>query len=296
MAWRSKAAVQKVLSAVPGGARINFELQRRTGGLPLSDAKLLESRALCEHHRRVLEKHGDVELRSGAFYEFGAGWDMHIPLLLASLGAGPQVVVDIRRLLRADLACDIARRLHDLEPSPDPWDPPPPLGDLEDLLTGARIRYVAPLDARCTGFPAASFDYVTSTNTMEHIPPDDIERILRECRRILRPGGVMSFQIDYQDHYSYFDRSISVYNFLRYDDRTWRWINSGLHYQNRLRHRDHTEIIERSGFEIVDAEVTTGSTHDLEELERLDLASRFEDYSLEELAIRGSRLVIRRTE
>jgi len=38
-------------------------------------------------------------------------------------------------------------------------------------------------------FPSASFDYVFSEHQLEHIPYEDAVIMLRECHRILRPGG-----------------------------------------------------------------------------------------------------------
>src|SRR5205823_13839725 len=84
------------------------------------------------------------------------------------------------------------------------------------------IDYRAPCDAKKTGLPSLSVDYITSTSTLEHIPPEAIRLILRECYRVLRDRGVISLLIDYNDHYTYSDHKISVYNFLRYSDWVWR--------------------------------------------------------------------------
>jgi predicted SAM-dependent methyltransferase len=40
-------------------------------------------------------------------------------------------------------------------------------------------------------FPDASFDYVFSEHMIEHIPFGDGMKMLTECRRILKPGGVI---------------------------------------------------------------------------------------------------------
>lgn len=39
--------------------------------------------------------------------------------------------------------------------------------------------------------PAQSFNYVYSEHMIEHIPYSGAERMLRECHRVLRPGGVI---------------------------------------------------------------------------------------------------------
>src|SRR5262249_13944634 len=151
------------------------------------------------------------------FYEFGAGWDLASPLSFWALGVGRQVLVDIRDLLRlatlnhtiglfGQISVELPRR------------PGGALAALSELGPRYGIEYRAPCDARQTGLLARSLDCVTSSNTLEHVPPEDIRAILRECHRCLRDDGVMSFLIDYQDHYSYFDANISGYNFLRYSD------------------------------------------------------------------------------
>lgn len=45
------------------------------------------------------------------------------------------------------------------------------------------------MDARSLSFEDASFDHVTSFYTMMYISSSDHEQVLREARRVLRPGG-----------------------------------------------------------------------------------------------------------
>jgi SAM-dependent methyltransferase len=49
-----------------------------------------------------------------------------------------------------------------------------------------RLLFVE-VDARRTAFPKAAFDVIVSTNTFEHI--FGVDETLRECARILKPGG-----------------------------------------------------------------------------------------------------------
>ncbi len=111
---------------------------------------------------------------------------------------------------------------------------------------------------------------------------------------MLRDDGLISVQIDYQDHYAYFDSGISVYNFLKYSERAWSLVNPGLHYQNRLRHRDYLELFEAAGFEVVEERRTEGAPGDLARLATLPLAPRFRRYPPAELAIRHSLVLLRK--
>lgn len=295
--WKQKALLQRALSALPAGHRVNYLFQRHvTHGLPMPDDDLRAAAALGVHHVQRLTELSGRDVSAGRFFEFGAGWDLHMPLVLWCLGVNRQLVVDIRPLVRPDLVADVARRLGGplrlpelvrVPPVPDPDSP-----GLSSFLGGLGIDYRAPCDARETGLPAGSVDFATSTNTLEHIPPDDIRAILRECHRILADDGLMSFQIDYKDHYSYFDGSISAYNFLAFDERAWRRYNSSLHFQNRLRHRQHVALLEDAGFEIVEEQLTRGSEDDLALLASLPVQPPFAGQDLEDLAVRDSRLVL----
>jgi ubiquinone/menaquinone biosynthesis C-methylase UbiE len=55
----------------------------------------------------------------------------------------------------------------------------------DHLGVADRCRFVT-ADAHATGFPDASFDLVVGTDVLHHL---DLERALREIRRVLRPGG-----------------------------------------------------------------------------------------------------------
>jgi SAM-dependent methyltransferase len=293
--WRYKAALQQLFSAVPQGHRLNFAFQRLTGGLPISDRSLRASIELGEHHMAMLTTHGRMDPVSATFYEFGAGWDLHMPQILAALGAGRQLVVDIRRLVVDDLVLDLACRLHDWSPAPDGWSPvAPDLGEsASEHLVRSNIVYRAPCDARATGLPTGSVDYITSTNTLEHIDEASLGAILAECRRILRPDGVMSFQVDYQDHWSYFDSTIDVFNYLEYDDHKWRRYNPDLHYQNRLRHPDYLRLYQQAGFETVTEERLGGGPDDVSAVAAHDLDARFSSSDPADIAVRGSKVVLR---
>jgi SAM-dependent methyltransferase len=62
-----------------------------------------------------------------------------------------------------------------------------PVEAVETRLGRVRYRYHSMTDF--SGFEDDSFDMVYSGQTIEHVPPDDCDEILRGVRRVLRPGG-----------------------------------------------------------------------------------------------------------
>ena len=67
--------------------------------------------------------------------------------------------------------------------------------------------------------------------------------MVEELRRVLKPGGVMSHRIDFQDHLS------ESLNSLRFSDQRWEsnlFQNSGF-YTNRLRAMDVLAAFQNAG-------------------------------------------------
>lgn len=300
--WRVKAALQKVLSSLPGGVRLNYLLQRHvTHGVPISDERLRRAVGSATTHLDAFTRHA-LPVTSPAdatFLEFGAGWDLHVPITLYALGVGNQIVVDRTAHARTELVDDVVARLAVEQTLDEPARTRlhPTVGSAGHGGVAERTRplgitYLAPADARAMELPSGSVDCVTSTSTFEHIPRGEIGPLLAECRRILRAGGVASFLIDYSDHYSHFDRSISPYNFLRYSERRWALYNSSLQFQNRMRHSEYVALFRSAGFEVVE-EAPHSQDERLDEVRSIPLAAEFAGFDTVDLATTGAHVVLR---
>jgi SAM-dependent methyltransferase len=299
--WLLKAALQKAIGSLPSSESVNYVFQRRvTHRLPIGDPGVARKFGRALGHVRVFRSHVAKPPEEAVFYEFGAGWDLAVPLSYAALGVGRQTLVDIRPNLRFELVnasiASLGRQREWLneESRLDLRDlGAPDVASVEDLERRFGITYLAPRDARSTDLPAGSVDFVSSTNTLEHVPPGDIAPILRECARLLAPGGAMSFRIDMQDHSSYTDPRVSAYHFLRFSDRAWRLLTSEVSYQNRLRLPDYRLLFAEAGLEVVAESVTEPTDEHLAALDRVELAPRFRGYSREDLAARALEVVLR---
>jgi SAM-dependent methyltransferase len=262
--------------------------------LPLSVAGFRGKASRALEHFGAFREFVRTEPEDAAFYEFGAGWDLIIPLTYYALGVESQTLVDIRPLARLEL---VEASTHTFE-SERPWLEAkagrplrslgePRIASVSELRDRFGIEYLAPRDAGDTRLTAGSFDFISSTDTLEHIPVHELGRVLGECRRLLKDSGVLSSRVDLEDHYSHFDPSLSDFNFLKFGDRSWRLLNPPLHYQSRLRYPDYLRLLRESGFEILRERTSRVSDAELMRLREMKLAQRFRHYSLDELAVKG---------
>ncbi len=301
MKWKTKARIQRVLSASPGGGFLNYLLQRVAGrSYRTGDDQFLFRARLALRQLELCAPYLTGDLASLKAYEFGAGSDLVIPLSRAARGLRHQVVVDLEVLIRAGLVAEAVARLNrhaealGIAPLP-PLDTRSRARAIAGLERTLGITYRAPFDATATDLPAATFDLVFSNSTLEHIPRDDIGPLLGDCRRVLKDDGVMCFRIDYEDHFAIVDPDLSPYNFLRYGEKEWARFNSRIHYQNRLRHRDYCELFEAHGLDIVHVETIEPAPDAVRELAAIAVAGEFRRYTLEELGIRKGVFVLRKT-
>lgn len=296
MNFKIKCFVQRFFSAIPNGEKLNYLFQKNiTKTLPVSDAKFLFKVEMAVKHRDNFKTFNKVEKPSNNYYEFGAGWDLIIPIAICHLGYDVDVI-DIRKLLVNELVTDSIQRFNNPN-SKFPLDivkKEPIHKNLSNLKEGLGLAYHAPEDARNTKYEDNHFDFSSSTSTMEHIPPDDILKILNETYRIMKKGGILSMDIDYIDHWAYFDSSISYYNFLQYSPSEWKKFNPDLNYQNRLRHTDYMKIIAQTEFEVVKNNPRFPNEKQKKALRSMILAEDYKNYSFEELEITGSEIVLRK--
>lgn len=295
--WKQKAIVQKVISYLPYSRRINFLFQKFvTRGVQLTDHYFIDRLQHARNHIAAYQRAADDRVPESTL-ELGTGWYPIVPVTLFLLGAENIYSVDIstltsrkrllltlQRFVQAEenntLAEYVSWRpermavIHEMLRDPDSLS-------LEQMLARLHIHYLLE-DARSISLQDGSIDLVHSNNTFEHIYPEILRSILAEFKRVIRkPGGAMSHFVDMSDHFAHIDPSISVYHFLRFSERQWRWIDNGIQPQNRLRADDYLQIYADLAIPVTGEDCRPG---DLEALRNILLAAQFREKPLEVLA------------
>ena len=310
MNWKVKAAIQNAIAALPRQVSYAayFRMQRLFGGFR-SLEPLEHFSAGIAIWRRVLQ-HGSIPTDK-TFFEVGTGHTPIVPLAFWLMGARRTITVDVNPYLKVELVREclgyveanqarvialFGELLH--------------RNRLEELLRFYRrgafslkqfldlccIDYIEPGDAARTALPPKSIDIHTSYTVFEHIPPGVLQQILEEGLRIVRDDGLFVHMVDYSDHFSHSDPTISAINFLQYSNTEWaRYADNRYMYMNRLRHDDTVALFEAAGHEILATTPTVDEVcKEILSAGRLPLNERFSVKTQETLSIRDSWFVSRR--
>jgi SAM-dependent methyltransferase len=255
--WKAKATLASALARLPPalGEALYYQAQRRFGNLRTVDPHKRFRAAIETWDHLVTHGIDPVGLR---FCEIGTGWVPAVPIAYWLMGAAGTITVDLHRYLKDELVRDclasVARQADHFRALFGPRLDEARFTALRNLRDAGRcldlcgVEYIAPRSAADTGLPDACVDIHSSFTVLEHIPPDVLLAVLREARRVLRPAGVSVHRIDYSDHFSHSDPSITAVNFLQYSDEAWaRYAGHDFQYVNRLRHDDVCALFEQAG-------------------------------------------------
>jgi hypothetical protein len=249
------------------------------------------ARALREHGRHTEGAH---------IVEVGTGWVPILPISFWFCGAARIDTFDLNRhLLPEVLASTLPRFITDIDKLRTIWQDLVPEHELADklalvarykadpvaFLEAAGIHYRAPADAGDTGLEDDTVGIHCSTSTFEHIPPEDLLRILVEARRVLAPDGLAVHLVDPKDHFAYYDESIPTINFLGMSDKTYRkHFGNRYTYQNRLHDRDFRALFKEAGLRLVYSSWKTDERSLGLLRDGFPLAKQFADASFEDLS------------
>ena len=307
MNWKLKAAIQNFVSLFPSKASYStyYFIQRNLGALKNFNP-IGRLYAGINIYKQILNSGGSG--KNKIFYEVGTGRAPIAPLAYWLMGAKKTITIDLNPYVKTELITDSLKYIKNnkeeviklfgplldqerLDKIIDFTNNTP--FSLERFLDICSIEYIAPGDACDTKLEDNSIDYFTSCAVFEHIEPSILEEIILEGNRIIKEDGLFINYIDYSDHFSGSDKTISAINFLQYSDDQWKkYADNRYMYMNRLRHDDYINLLKSQGHSIL-AENTEIDERSQEILKagNLKLDEQFMEKSLETLSTRGAMIV-----
>lgn len=224
-----------------------------------------------------------------AFLELGPGDSLASAVVGKAFGAARCWLVDAGAYASRDMAlyARLIETLRQARPGAD-LDALAAARTTEDLLTAADAQFLEEGLASLRTIPDASCDLVFSQAVLEHVPRGEFAATLAEIRRILKPSGVTSHQIDFRDHLA------EGLNNLRFRETVWEapWFarRSGF-YTNRLRPSEMLTAFRDAGFAV---DVRAERRWERPPIDRAALAAEFRAFGNDDFLIRDIHAVLRR--
>jgi len=245
--WKIKILIYKVLSAFKLN-KILYFIQKKITKRSIVDIK--EIYHYWEYHAKNINKFNFAKI-----LEFGAGKSLEQNIFFNYRFENKieQTTIDIDSMLDFDLFNQASKKISLLMAKTEKNK----INTLDDLKSKYKIQYLAPLPIDKISSLNFKFDLCVSSNTLEHLPVSEIENILLNLKKVLNEGGIISFAIDYSDHFSHTDSKIGPLNFLKYSNKAWGRYNTNYLFHNRLRHQDYRKLFLKNGYKIIDEKIGT---------------------------------------
>ena len=216
--------------------------------------------------------------------ELGPGDSIATAVIAAAHGA-KAILVDTGRYVRPDIApcIELGQSLSEMGLRPPDLSA---CAGVDEVLALCGAQYMTDGLASLKRIEAQSVDWMFSQAVLEHVRRREFVDTMRECRRILKPGGIGSHKVDLRDHLS------DALNTLRFGERIWEselFAQSGF-YTNRIRFGEMSEFFRQAGF---DVEVTGVRRWSSLPTPRNRLAHEYREMPGDDLCVSGFDVLLR---
>ncbi len=203
----------------------------------------------------------DRPKRNTLYLEIGTGWYPIVPLKILKKFAYPKSIENILVFSYDN------RKLMSSKNEKDAFD----VLQLQKAEFFNKFCYLPNVDLSVHDFSELkSIDFndvvIFSKATLQHIKPELIIKIHKNL--IVRfPNHKIIHLINCNDHRQHTDKSISKYDFLKYNEQTWLRKITRFDYHNRLRIIEYQNIFELLGYKITLMKYESPSAKDITDFE-----------------------------
>lgn len=269
--WWGKIGAKLVLSRLPFG----YSVWQRLGLFRHGDMDT------SEYAIRIFNSHAvktgmTNQLHGKTVLELGPG-DSIASVIIAAAHGAQAFLVDAGQFVRADIAPYLALE-RVLTENGLPATDLSGCRDIEEILNRCGAKYMTQGLESLRQIKDSSVDMIFSQAVLEHVRRSVFLETMRECRRILRPNGICSHQVDLRDHIG------GALNNLRFSEWLWEsefFAKAGF-YTNRIQYRKMLDIFVQAGFTV---ELSGAQRWDSLPTPRNKIAREFSNIPDEELCV-----------
>jgi len=277
--WYLKIIAKIILSRLP----INYKTWSKIG--------LFKHGAMDDYTYtlKVLSKHTSFIKDTDGWkgLELGQGDGVLSALLAPALGSSELVLIDVEDFIHKNIKKYQNQILQFKKDFPNLFLP-----DYNGTTSVKELLRIANSEYHCDGLlsfrilKSQNYDLIFSQAVLEHIRLKEFNRIMLECKRLLKPNGIMSHVVDFKDHLG------GGLNNMRFSSSLWEsnWFasKSGF-YTNRLRLSEMIKICKDVGFNV---KIRDSKKWDTLPINRESIANEFKSLSDDDLLISGAHLIM----
>ena len=195
------------------------------------------------HYLRAFKKH---EKRNITILELGPGDSIASALIGFSYGASNIFLIDVDNFASKNINFykKLSEKLRSLKLTPPNLEK---AKSIKDILNSTNSIYLTNGLDSLRSIKSNSVDFIWSHSVLEHIRKKDFLDVQIELKRILKPEGYISHNIDFQDH---LDHGL---NNLRFSEKLWEseLFRKGGFYTNRIPAKAMHSLFRKVGFTII---------------------------------------------
>lgn len=269
--WRLKILVKILLSRLPLG----YSLWQKLGLFRHGQMDSIEY-AIKVFESHILLANLVGNLNGKRILELGPGDSIATSLIAKGYGAS-SILVDAGDFMnkKTEIYKKFANHLsHNNCNIPDIAN----ARNIDEILIETDSIFLSSGLSSLRSIPTDSIDFIFSQAVLEHLLKKEFLDIMIELRRILKPTGVSSHQVDLRDHLG------GALNNLRFSEKVWEsdyFVNSGF-YTNRIRFYDMITLFKDAGFKV---NITQINKWDTLPTKQKNMNSKYSKYSIDELNI-----------
>lgn len=237
--WRLKVLAKIILSRLPFGYSIWQKLGLfRHGQMDSSEYAL----KVFDSHVKRANLEGQLEGK--VILELGPGDSISTSIIAAAYGA-KSILVDAGDFMKRDVGTykELSENL-----AKQNFRVPEITSDMnfKDVLRVTQSDYLTDGLNSLRSIPSNSVDFIFSQAVLEHLRRHEFLQIMTELRRILKPTGISSHQVDLKDHLG------GALNNLTFSEKDWEsdfFVKSGF-YTNRIQFVDMVDMFKKAAFNV----------------------------------------------